>query len=241
VRTSAATFLLLHGGSAGGWCFQRVARQLRQAGHDVYTPTLTGFGERNHLARSAISFETHIADVTNVFAFEDLHDVVLVGHSLGSTITPHVAESVAPRIRRVVWLAGMVLRDGQTLLSDAPQSDSVQRALTIDADARPRLDYDLQTETLLHDGSAADRAWLRERLREAPQAALHAPGRLSAFLALGLPTGCVVATRSRVIPLDVARAYAALLPDCRYREVDAGHALMLSAPDATARALLDMV
>src|SRR5262249_6110189 len=79
-----APFVLLHGGSLGGWCFQRVARELRRAGHEVYTPTLTGFGERNHLKGADITMETHIRDVANVLEFEDLRDVVLVGHSLVS-------------------------------------------------------------------------------------------------------------------------------------------------------------
>ena len=87
-------FVLVHGGSVGGWCYQRVARRLRQQGHEVYAPTLTGFGERHHLSRSDITMETHILDVANLVEFEDLHDVVLVGHSLGSTVIPHVAERV---------------------------------------------------------------------------------------------------------------------------------------------------
>ncbi|HEV8296169.1 MAG TPA: alpha/beta fold hydrolase, partial [Acidimicrobiales bacterium] len=176
-----------------------------------------------------------------VFEFEDLHDVVLVGHSLGSTIIPHVAERVPDRVGRVVWLAGMVLRDGQTLMNNAPQSDWTRRALAIGADDRPRLDYDLQIDALLQDGTAQDRAWLRQRLRHAPAAALFAPGRLTAFLALELPTGFVAARQSRVVPPEAMRAYADLLPGCRYREVDAGHMLMISEPGPTARALLDML
>src|SRR5262245_33683169 len=130
----SATFVLLHGGSTGGWCFQRVARLLRQAGHEAYTPTLTGFGERKHLNGPDITMETHILDVASVLKFEDLRDVVLVGHSLGSTVVPHVAERGPDRIRRVVWLAGMVLRDGETLMSNAPASEWTRRAVTVGPD-----------------------------------------------------------------------------------------------------------
>jgi pimeloyl-ACP methyl ester carboxylesterase len=236
-----ATFVLLHGGSMGGWCFQRVARLLRQAGHEVYTPTLTGFGERKHLNGPDITMETHILDVANILDFEDLRDVVLAGHSLGSTVVPHVAERVPDRIRRVVWLAGMVLRDGETLMNNAPASEWTRRAVVVGPDGRPKMDYDLQMDALLQDGTAEDRAWVRARLSAAPPAALLAPGRLSTFLALDLPTGYILALQDRAVPPEVARGYVGLLPGCRYREVDAGHALMISAPEATARALLEMV
>jgi pimeloyl-ACP methyl ester carboxylesterase len=135
----------------------------------------------------------------------------------------------------------MVLRDGETLIADAPVSQWTRRALSVVPDGHPRLDYDLQIDALLHDGSDHDRAWVRARLRQGPAAALYEPGRLSDFLALGLPTGFIVALEGRVVPLEAARGYARLLPGCRYREVAAGHALMISAPDETAQALVDMV
>src|ERR1700712_98864 len=75
-------YLLVHGGGHGGWCWQRTARVLRGMGHEVYTPTLTGFGEREHLGGPDTPFETFLDDVTKVLEFEDLHDVVLVGHSM---------------------------------------------------------------------------------------------------------------------------------------------------------------
>ena len=78
-----ATYVLVHGGAHGGWCYQRVARMLRTAGHEVYTPTLTGLGERSHLLRPDIDLDLHIRDVTAVLHYEDLRDVILVGHSYG--------------------------------------------------------------------------------------------------------------------------------------------------------------
>ena len=93
----------------------------------------------------------------------------------------------------------------------------------------------------MQDGTAEDRAWVRARLSEAPPAAILAPGRLSSFLALDLPTGYILPLRDRVITPEAARGYAALLPGCRTRELDAGHVPMISAPEATARALLEMV
>ena len=76
-----ATFVLVHGSFHGGWCWQRVARLLRQAGHEVYTPTLTGLSERHHLATPQTGLEVHIQDIIEVLQYEDLHNVILVGHS----------------------------------------------------------------------------------------------------------------------------------------------------------------
>jgi pimeloyl-ACP methyl ester carboxylesterase len=77
------TFVLVHGGGHGGWCWQRTAEVLRQRCHDVWTPTLTGFGERHHLDDGRVTFATFVTDLGAVLEFEVLHDVVLVGHSMG--------------------------------------------------------------------------------------------------------------------------------------------------------------
>lgn len=87
-----ATFVLVHGAWHGGWCWARVAPLLRDAGHDVYTPTLTGHGERAHLLPSTVDLETNVRDVLAVLTYEDLMKVVLVGHSYGGMIVTAVAE-----------------------------------------------------------------------------------------------------------------------------------------------------
>jgi pimeloyl-ACP methyl ester carboxylesterase len=87
-----ATYVLVHGGGHGGWCYQRVARLLRSAGHEVYAPTLTGLGERSHDVHPGIDLDTHIADVAGVLRYEDLHDVILLGHSYGGMVITGAAD-----------------------------------------------------------------------------------------------------------------------------------------------------
>ena len=87
-----ATFVLVHGGYGGGWQWKEVAMRLRAAGHEVYTPTLTGLGERAHLAHSEIGLDTHIQDILMVLEYEALHEVILVGHSYGGMVITGVAE-----------------------------------------------------------------------------------------------------------------------------------------------------
>src|SRR5437660_372527 len=98
-----AAFVLVHGAWHGGWCWQRVATLLRAAGHEVYTPTLTGLGERAHLIGKEVDLDTHIQDVLNVLEFEDLADVRLVGHSFGGMVVTGVVDREPARIAELVY------------------------------------------------------------------------------------------------------------------------------------------
>jgi pimeloyl-ACP methyl ester carboxylesterase len=110
-----ATFVLVHGGWDGGWAWRSVARELQAAGHEVFTPTLTGSGERVHLASPEVDLETHVLDVVNVLRYEDLYDVILVGISSGGMIITGVAERVPERIGHLIYLDGIVPQDGQSI------------------------------------------------------------------------------------------------------------------------------
>lgn len=116
-----ATFVLVHGGWQGGWSWRPLARILRAAGHDVFTPTLTGLGERSHLSGMAINLDTHIADVANTIVWEELSDVILVGHSYGGMVITGVADQLASRIARLVYLDALVPEDGSTLFTLRPE------------------------------------------------------------------------------------------------------------------------
>jgi pimeloyl-ACP methyl ester carboxylesterase len=117
-----ATFVLVHGAWHGGWCYARVAKLLRSVGHDVYTPTLTGVGERAHLAGLSISLTTHVQDIVNVIEYENLSDVILCGHSYGGMVITGVAASIGDRIRTLFYLDAFVPEEGQSLLDQlAPE------------------------------------------------------------------------------------------------------------------------
>src|SRR5690349_8803127 len=106
-------FVLVHGAWHGGWCWRKVVPILRAAGHEVYTPTLTGLGERAHLVSPDIGLSTHIEDIIGVLEYEELQKVVLVGHSLAGGIISGVADRAANRIAHLVYLDASVLRDGE--------------------------------------------------------------------------------------------------------------------------------
>ena len=109
-----ATYVLVHGAWAGGWMWRDVARMLRSAGHEVFAPTLTGLGERVHLANPEIDLETHVLDVVNALRFERLEGVVLVGYSYGGLVVTGVAERLPERVARLVYLDAFVPFDGES-------------------------------------------------------------------------------------------------------------------------------
>lgn len=108
-----ATVVLVHGAWGGGWDWRPVERELRARGHEVFRATLTGHGERVHLASPDVGLATHVADVANLIAWERLEEVVLVGHSYGGMIITGVAEAVPERIGRLVYLDAMLPFDGE--------------------------------------------------------------------------------------------------------------------------------
>ncbi len=123
-----ATFVLVHGGGHGGWCYQPVARLLRARGHEVYTPTLTGLGEREHLLNPSINLDTHITDVVKLLQFEDLQDVYLVGHSYGGMVITGVADRAPERIGNLVYLDAAFPMNGQSLVDVAGEMMAATRA-----------------------------------------------------------------------------------------------------------------
>jgi pimeloyl-ACP methyl ester carboxylesterase len=118
------TFVLVHGAWYGGWCYARVAQLLRAAGHRVFTPTLTGLGERSHLYSRTIDLTTHITDVVNVFKWEGLENAVLVGHSYGGMVVTGVADLIPGTIASLIYLDAFLPADNQCLHDLVPPEDA---------------------------------------------------------------------------------------------------------------------
>jgi pimeloyl-ACP methyl ester carboxylesterase len=118
------TIVIVHGAWGGSWAFRHVEALLREKGFNVYRPQLTGLGERVHLSRPDIGLSTHIDDVVNMILFEDLHDIILMGHSYGGMVITGVADRVPARIRRLVYVDAFVPNDGESVMSlVGPRSD----------------------------------------------------------------------------------------------------------------------
>lgn len=122
-----ATYVLVHGSWHGSWCWKRVRKALSAAGHDVFTPTLTGVGERSHLASAAINLSTHISDVANLICWEELTNVILCGHSYAGWVISGVADRIPDRIRALVYLDAFVIEDGECFFDHLRPEETERR------------------------------------------------------------------------------------------------------------------
>lgn len=126
-----ATFVICHGAWDGGWYWQGVARKLQKMGHVVYTPTLTGLGEREHLGNPATDLETHIQDLVNVFEYEDLKEVSLVGHSYGGAVITGAVDRISNRLSDLIYLDAFILKNRESLADLFGNSPVIEHLLSL--------------------------------------------------------------------------------------------------------------
>ena len=232
-----ATFLVCHGAWSAAWAWKKVRPLLRAAGHDIFTPTYTGLGERSHHAGRGITLDTHIADVLGVLECEDLRDIVLVGHSYGGMVATGVADRAAERIARIIYLDAFVPENGQSLFDLLPQSERAARSEAARAQGDGWL---LPPNPTPPDTSAEDVAWITPRRRWQPITTFTQP------LALGgasshLPRTYIHCTR--IAPSDPFGQFARRFKahsGWTFFEMDASHSPNVTAPAELAR-LLDQV
>jgi pimeloyl-ACP methyl ester carboxylesterase len=235
-----ATYVLVHGGGHGGWCYQRVARLLRAEGHEVHTPTLTGLGERAHLLDDRVDLERHVTDVAAVLRFEDLRDVILVGHSYGGMVITGAADREADRVGRLVYLDAATPVNGQSLADVAGPVINAVRPMGQVVDGIELVLWPAPDAGLLYGVTDPDDlAWMAERLTPHPWKCFDQPLALANEDALwAIPQFHVVCT-STLQTRDrdqMARAKA----EGRLWDIDTGHDLMITEPERTADALLQV-
>src|SRR6202521_2240909 len=119
-QSVAQTFVLVHGAWHGGWCWSRVADRLRAAGHQVFTPTQTGLGERKHLLSKAITLDIFTKDIVNVIEAEELSRVILVGHSFGGLAISGGADAMPDKVRHLVYLDSLMVEGGRSPFDNLP-------------------------------------------------------------------------------------------------------------------------
>jgi pimeloyl-ACP methyl ester carboxylesterase len=181
-----SVYVLVHPAWFGGWCWKKVATSLRATGHAVHAPTLTGLGERAHLASPAVGLSTHIDDVVNALEFEDLADVVLVGNSSSGAVVTGVADRVPRRIRRIVYLDAFVPSEGQSVLSLIPPERRAVMEALVESEgggwSLPRFadaPWDRFVPNAWDITEDEDLRWLLPRLRPTPFRHFSEPLRLS--------------------------------------------------------------
>ncbi|MFD6279491.1 alpha/beta fold hydrolase [Streptomyces sp. NPDC060209] len=234
-------FVLVHGGRHGGWCWKHVASALRQAGHMVHTPTLTGLGERAHLLDQAIGLNHHVQDVVGVFEFEDVQDAVLVAHSYGGMVVSGAMEHIAQRVRRVVYLDAHLPRSGESvfdmigphraaaLLENAENNGEGWFIPPADASWYGVTDPD-------------DAAWVNSRTTAQPLKTYQDPVGSTdrASIHPGMFIECVPSSLEPHV-LNRARRRHADDPDFSYHVLQATHDAMVTAPQAVTNLLRQAV
>ncbi len=229
--------VLVHGAWHGGWCWRLVAQRLQSAGHRVFTPTLTGLGERAHLLRADTGLETGIDDICGLLSAEELDRVVLVGHSFAGLVISGVADRMPDRLQRLVYLDAMVPEQGQSALSLLSPEVQRERARTIDAEG---LRMAIPAPTAFGVTDPAQQAWLQRRLTPHPLKAYTDPLLLEHPLGNGVPKTYVAVTDPWYAPLAAVRERVRGQPDWDYRELAAGHDAMLTSAGALADLLNEL-
>jgi len=248
-----ATFVLVHGGWHGGWCWQKVIPFLEEASHEVYAPTLTGLAERASELSPDVGLDTHIQDIVGLLEEKNLHGVILVGHSYGGMVITGVVDQVPERIAHLVYLDTFMPRDGESLAAISPMVICLLRKQAQAHGDGWRVDPLGSPYGVTRD---PDRSWLLSKLTPQPLKTLEQP--------LHLKIPAIVSTKPRThiyctsgdffssfmqhlqvyreIPYPWRRR--ALPPreaGWRLRQLPTGHDAMITAPRELADLLLEVV
>ena len=225
--TSPKTFLVCHGAWGGGFAWKKMHLLMQAAGHRLLTPSYTGLGERAHLANPSIDLDTHIEDILNVIKYEDLRDIVLVGHSYGGMVATGVADRARDRVAQLIYIDAFAPGDGQSLfdLNETGRVTSQDAAKNGDGWRVPPMQPPPDT-------APADIEWLSPRRVSMPIKCFETKLKLQGGK-LTLPRSYIYATR--IAPADTFGSMARQAkndPAWRYFEIDASHSPNVTAPEA---------
>ena len=230
------TFLVCHGAWSAGWAWKKMHPLMSAAGHRLVTPTYTGLGERVHLANPSIDLETHIQDVLNVINYEDLRDIVLVGHSYGGMVATGVADRARACVSQLIYLDAFVPDDGQSLLDINEPGRVRMQQLAASGDG-----WRVPPSPIPPDTSQADVEWLSQRRVDMPIKCFEMKLKLQGG-ALTVPRSFIYATR--ITPADTFGPFAKRAKGRHgwgYHEIDASHSPNVTAPEALSALLQKIV
>lgn len=233
-----AIFALVPGMWHGGWCWKKVTPLLRAAGHEVYGITLTGLGERSHLRYPDIDLNTHVQDIINVLVYEDLQNVVLVGHSYGGTIISQVADRIPEQIGQLINIDGPIPMDGQNFIELMPD-------LWTDFRARALASGDEWWAPIIPEwtfgANGADLDWMRSKLTAHPLKTWNTRFSLTNSAGLSIPrvfVHCIEGVSSEEI-VKTEKDCEGM--DWHYRNLLSDHDAMITVPQELTQLLLEYV
>lgn len=236
-----ATFVLVHGGGHGGWCFNKLSPLLREAGHLVYAPSLTGCGDRKHLLSQEVGLSTHATDIANLLEYEDLTEVILLGHSYGGMVITGAADLAPERIGKLVYLDAAHPQNGESLADVAKPMMQMAHSMMRVHEGVELVLWPDQLGPVGYFGvtDEDDIAWMKTKLTPHPWKCFSEKLQLRDEVAVG---------RIGRFNINCTQALAHSEPDSRARqldgernyEIDTGHDLMITEPRAVADMLLEI-
>jgi pimeloyl-ACP methyl ester carboxylesterase len=235
-----ATYVLIHGMWHGGWCWKKVRALLQAAGHEVFTPTLTGCGERSHLRSFEIDLNTHAQDIVQVLEFEDLRNVILCGHSYAATVMMAVAEQAADRLAHLVSLDEDVPQDGQAFKDIYADTYLWLRELALAQGnewwvSAPQQWQDRRIAAL----DEADWKWMQSKLTAFPLKTWETPLHYKNPTAAALPRTYIACTESP--DPDTSIAYGkSWASEGHFRTLATMHDAMVTQPEQLSNLLLEL-
>jgi pimeloyl-ACP methyl ester carboxylesterase len=227
-----ATFVIAHGAWSAGWAWKKMRPLLRARGHELFTPTYTGIGERTHLAKPEVNLSIHVADVLGVLEYEDLSGIVLVGHSYGGMVATVVADRASERIVHLVYLDAFVPRDGQAIFDLV--GPETARAMREGAKVKGE-GWRVPPNPLPPDTAEADVAWALPRRVMQPIATFEEAACLTGAVER-LPRSYIYCRKTGLGDMFAQFAKRAQSePGWNYRELDASHNPHITMPEVLAQ------
>lgn len=230
-----ATFVLVHGSWHGGWCWQRLTPLLAATGHRVLAPTLTGCGPNVHMVDKGVDLETHIKDIENLLFYDDLDDVILVGHSYAGMIIGSAAMRMPGRVRALVYLDAYVIPPGKTGFDFWPPE---RLAVAKAAMARGEMFREPFEPAFLGITDPAMAAWTKARLTPHPLATYDQPIEDNGPANAALPKLYIYCSGGPTAPIFAATVERVRAQGWEVRELATGHNAMMLKPRTLAGMLL---
>jgi|SRR5471032_280295 pimeloyl-ACP methyl ester carboxylesterase len=233
-----ASVVLAHGAWSSAWAWKKMRPLLRAAGHEFFSPSYTGLGQRAHLAKPDIDLDTHVQDVVSAIEFEDLKDITLLGHSYGGMVATGVADKVGSRIARVIYLDAFAPKDGQSLfdLVGAKAEGNMRAGAAKDGDG-----WKLPINPMPPDTASEDVAWASPRRRPQPIKTFEQKIKLGSKESLP-PRHYIYAKKNG--PGDAFRQFgerAKSEAGWKYYEIDASHNPHITCPDVLMKLLSEIM
>jgi len=223
-----ANFVLVHGSCHGGWCWKKVTPLLSNNGNLVYTPTLTGLGERSHLVSREIGLDTHIHDIIQVQDYEDLNEIVLVGHSYAGLVIGGVADRVPRRISHLVYLDGYIPEDNKSAFDIVSGLETVYKRRVLKEKGREWLVASYEPE-VWGVTDPTDIKWMKPRLSPMPWHTHDQAVRITNSEVMNnIPKSYISCTEYEDFHFMAQRARSA---GWDYHELKTGHDAMITVPD----------